>query len=622
MAEDILKQQLEDIYNKDAIVTLDGLEHIRLRLSMYIGRRGDGNNPIDGIYVLTKEVVDNSIDEFSMGFGKRIDITLEDKRLTVRDYGRGIPLEKVVDAVSKLNTGAKFDNAVFQKSVGLNGVGLKAVNALSSSFTVQSYRGGRTMKATFERGKLLHSEETDTNEKNGTMVSFVPDEEIFPGYAFQNDILVTMFKNYSYLNVGLQLVFNKEVYKSENGLLDLLNENLDEQPLYEPIHLKGEDIEVVITHGLKYGENIYSFVNGQNTILGGTHLAAFREALGKTLKEFYKKDFTPADARQSIIGAISIRVQEPEFEAQTKVQLGSKNMWKDGPTIQKFVGDFISMELDNYLHKHPATADILLQKILASEKERKAIQGIRKEAKERIKKASLNNKKLSDCKVHFTDKGEEAARSMIFLTEGDSASGSIKKIRNTINQAVFSLKGKPLNSYKASKKDVYENEELALLQAALNIDEDINNLRYNYVVIATDADMDGMHIRLLLLTFFLKFYPELVRAGHVYILQTPLFRVADKAHNIYCYSSSEKEAATKKLGKNAQVTRFKGLGEISPDEFKGFIGDDIKLETVRLTKEDNIADLLEFYMGENDSVRLDFIRENLRSDIDNTEEAQ
>ncbi|MBR3527321.1 MAG: type IIA DNA topoisomerase subunit B, partial [Bacteroidales bacterium] len=536
--------------------------------------------------------------------------------------GRGIPLESVVDAVSKLNTGAKFDNAVFKKSVGLNGVGLKAVNALSSSFTVQAFRNGRTVRAQFERGKLLGREESDTNEKNGTMVSFIPDEEIFPGYAFQNDILVTMFKNYAYLNVGLQLIYNKEVFKSENGLLDLLNDSLDEQPLYEPIHLSGQDIEVVITHGLKYGENIYSFVNGQNTILGGTHLAAFKEALGKTLKEFYKKDFTPADTRQSIIGAISIRVQEPEFEAQTKVQLGSKNMSKDGPTIQKFVGDFISKELDNYLHKHPATADILLQKILASEKERKAIQGIRKEAKERIKKASLNNKKLSDCKVHFTDKGEEAARSMIFLTEGDSASGSIKKIRNTVNQAVFSLKGKPLNSYKASKKDVYENEELALLQAALNIDEDINNLRYNYVVIATDADMDGMHIRLLLLTFFLKFYPELVRAGHVYILQTPLFRVADKAHNIYCYSSSEKEAATKKLGKNAQVTRFKGLGEISPEEFKGFIGDDIKLETVRLTKEDNIADLLEFYMGENDSVRLDFIRDNLRSDIDNTEEAQ
>ena len=622
MAEDLLKQQLEDNYTKDKVVTLDGLEHIRRRLSMYIGRRGDGNNPIDGIYVLTKEVVDNSIDEFAMGFGKRIEITLADNCVTVRDYGRGIPLESVVDAVSKLNTGAKFDNAVFKKSVGLNGVGLKAVNALSSSFTVQAFRNGRTVRAQFSRGKLLSSEESDTNEKNGTMVSFIPDEEIFPGYAFQNDILVTMFKNYAYLNVGLQLIYNKEIFKSENGLLDLLNDSLDEQPLYEPIHLSGQDIEVVITHGLKYGENIYSFVNGQNTILGGTHLAAFKEALGKTLKEFYKKDFTPADTRQSIIGAISIRVQEPEFEAQTKVQLGSKNMSKDGPTIQKFVGDFISKELDNYLHKHPATADILLQKILASEKERKAIQGIRKEAKERIKKASLNNKKLSDCKVHSTDKGEEAARSMIFLTEGDSASGSIKKIRNTVNQAVFSLKGKPLNSYKASKKDVYENEELALLQAALNIDEDINNLRYNYVVIATDADMDGMHIRLLLLTFFLKFYPELVRAGHVYILQTPLFRVADKAHNIYCYSSSEKEAATKKLGKNAQVTRFKGLGEISPEEFKGFIGDDIKLETVRLTKEDNIADLLEFYMGENDSVRLDFIRDNLRSDIDNTEEAQ
>ena len=622
MAEDLLKQQLEDDYTKDKVVTLDGLEHIRRRLSMYIGRRGDGKDPTDGIYVLAKEVIDNSIDEFAMGFGKRIDITLEDNCLTVRDYGRGIPLESVVDAVSKLNTGAKFDTAVFKKSVGLNGVGLKAVNALSSSFTVQAFRNGRTMKAVFERGKLQSSEETDINEKNGTMVSFIPDDEIFPGYAFQTDFLVTMFKNYAYLNVGLQLVFNKEVFKSENGLLDLLNDNLDEQPLYEPIYLRGQDIEVVITHGLKYGENIYSFVNGQNTILGGTHLAAFKEALGKTLKEFYKKDFTPADTRQSIIGAISIRVQEPEFEAQTKVQLGSKNMSKDGPTIQKFVGDFISKELDNYLHIHPATADILLQKILASEKERKAIQGIRKEAKERIKKASLNNKKLSDCKVHFTDKGEEAARSMIFLTEGDSASGSIKKIRNTVNQAVFSLKGKPLNSFKASKKDVYENEELALLQAALNIDEDINNLRYNYVVIATDADMDGMHIRLLLLTFFLKFYPELVRQGHVYILQTPLFRVADKAHNIYCYSSSEKEAATKKLGKNAQVTRFKGLGEISPDEFKGFIGDDIKLETVHLTKEDNVADLLEFYMGENDSVRLDFIRENLRSDIDNTEEAQ
>lgn len=622
MAEDLLKQQLEDNYTDDKVITLDGLEHIRRRLSMYIGRRGDGSDPTDGIYVLTKEVIDNSIDEYAMGFGKKIDITLEDNCLSVRDYGRGIPLESVVDAVSKLNTGAKFDSEVFKKSVGLNGVGLKAVNALSSDFIVEAYRNGRFVKASFAKGIILSKEEDDTNEKNGTKISFVPDEEIFPGYSFQLDFITTMLRNYAYLNVGLQLNFNNEVFKSEHGLLDLLADDLDEEPLYEPIHLVGQDIEIVMTHGLKYGENIYSFVNGQNTILGGTHLTAFKEAIGKTLKEFYKKDFTPADTRQSIISAISIRVQEPEFEAQTKVQLGSKNMAKNGPTIQKFVGDFVKKELDNYLHKHSEVADVLLQKILASEKERKAIQGIRKEAKERIKKASLNNKKLSDCRVHFNDKGEEAAKSMIFITEGDSASGSIKKIRNTVNQAVFSLKGKPLNSYKATKKDVYENEELALLQAALNIDEDINNLRYNFVVIATDADMDGMHIRLLLLTFFLKFYPELVRQGHVYILQTPLFRVADKMHNIYCYSSAEKDNAMKTLGKNFQVTRFKGLGEISPNEFKGFIGEDIRLEKVRLTQDDNIADLLEFYMGENDALRLDFIRENLRSNIDNTEEAQ
>lgn len=622
MAEDLLKQQLEDNYTDDKVITLDGLEHIRRRLSMYIGRRGDGSDPTDGIYVLTKEVIDNSIDEYAMGFGKKIDITLEDNCLSVRDYGRGIPLESVVDAVSKLNTGAKFDSEVFKKSVGLNGVGLKAVNALSSDFIVEAYRNGRFVKASFAKGIILSKEEDDTNEKNGTKISFVPDEEIFPGYSFQLDFITTMLRNYAYLNVGLQLNFNNEVFKSEHGLLDLLADDLDEEPLYEPIHLVGQDIEIVMTHGLKYGENIYSFVNGQNTILGGTHLTAFKEAIGKTLKEFYKKDFTPADTRQSIISAISIRVQEPEFEAQTKVQLGSKNMAKNGPTIQKFVGDFVKKELDNYLHKHSEVADVLLQKILASEKERKAIQGIRKEAKERIKKASLNNKKLSDCRAHFNNKGEEAAKSMIFITEGDSASGSIKKIRNTVNQAVFSLKGKPLNSYKATKKDVYENEELSLLQAALNIDEDINNLRYNFVVIATDADMDGMHIRLLLLTFFLKFYPELVRQGHVYILQTPLFRVADKMHNIYCYSSAEKDNAMKTLGKNFQVTRFKGLGEISPNEFKGFIGEDIRLEKVRLTQDDNIADLLEFYMGENDALRLDFIRENLRSNIDNTEEAQ
>lgn len=427
MAEDLLKQQLEDNYTDDKVITLDGLEHIRRRLSMYIGRRGDGSDPTDGIYVLAKEVIDNSIDEYAMGFGKKIDITLEDNCLSVRDYGRGIPLDSVVDAVSKLNTGAKFDSEVFKKSVGLNGVGLKAVNALSSGFIVQAYRNGRFVKASFAKGIILSKEEDDTTEKNGTKISFVPDEEIFPGYSFQLDFITTMLRNYAYLNVGLQLNFNNEVFKSEHGLLDLLADDLDEEPLYEPIHLAGQDIEIVMTHGLKYGENIYSFVNGQNTILGGTHLTAFKEAIAKTIKEFYKKDFTPADTRQSIISAISIRVQEPEFEAQTKVQLGSKNMAKNGPTIQKFVGDFVKKELDNYLHKHSEVADVLLQKILASEKERKAIQGIRKEAKERIKKASLNNKKLSDCRVHFNDKGDEAAKSMIFITEGDSAQAQLKK---------------------------------------------------------------------------------------------------------------------------------------------------------------------------------------------------
>ena len=610
-------------YTEENVRTLEDIEHIRLRLSMYIGRRGDGSEPTDGIYVLTKEVVDNSIDEFSSGFGKKIDISLEGKTVSVRDYGRGVPLGSVIQVVTKLNSGAKYDDKAFKKSVGLNGVGLKAVNALSREFTIQAYRDGRSFRASFSKGKIVDQWEGDTNEKNGTFVSFTPDEEIFGEYTFRPEYIETLIHNYAYLNVGLSINYNKQLYKSENGLLDLLNDSLTETPLYEPIHLKGEDIEVVMTHGDGYGENIYSFVNGQNTILGGTHLSAFREALGKTLKEFYKKEFTPADTRQSIIGAISIRIQEPEFEAQTKVQLGSKYMWKDGPTIQKYVGDFISRELDNYLHKHPETADTLLKKILASEKERKASQASSKEVRERLKKASLNNKKLSDCRYHFNEKHEKGKDSMIFITEGDSASGSIKKIRNTDTQAVFSLKGKPLNSHKAPKSEVSKNEELSLLQAALNIDEDIDNLRYNYVVIATDADMDGMHIRLLLLTFFLKFYPELVRTGHLYILQTPLFRVSDKKNNIYCYSSAEKEAATRKL-KNSDVTRFKGLGEISPQEFKGFIGDDIRLETVHLTKEDPISYLLEFYMGENDKngIRLDFIRDNLRIDIDNTEEAQ
>ncbi|MBQ7222271.1 MAG: type IIA DNA topoisomerase subunit B, partial [Bacteroidales bacterium] len=534
MAEDSLKR-LEEEYTGDKLITLDGLEHIRRRLSMYIGRRGNGNDPTDGIYVLTKEVIDNSIDEFTMGYGKKIEVTLHDNTVTVRDYGRGIPLEKIIPAVKELNTGAKFDSKVFKKSVGLNGVGLKAVNALSIDFKVQAYRNGETAWAIFKQGELVEEGSGSTNEKNGTYVCFTPDEEIFPQYHFQEEFIVTMLHNYAYLNVGLSLILNEtQVFRSENGLLDLLNDNLDEEPLYPPIHLVGEDIEIVMTHGTQYSENIYSFVNGQNTILGGTHLQAYRDAIARTLKEYYKKDFSPADARQSIIGAISIKVQEPEFEAQTKVQLGSKTMYQGGPTIQKYVGDFIGLELDNYLHMNPDVAEVLLKKILESEKERKAIQGIRKETKDRLKKASLNNKKLSDCRIHYNDNNPLAEYTMLFLTEGDSASGSIKKIRNTDTQAVFSLKGKPLNSHKATKQDVYKNAELSLMQAALNIDEDISNLRYNYVVIATDADVDGMHIRLLLLTFFLKFYPDLVRTGHLYILQTPLFRVQDKNNNIYC----------------------------------------------------------------------------------------
>lgn len=622
MSEEVDKLDIPQYeYGDGSIIHLEDVQHIRQRLSMYIGRRGDGSDSTDGIYVLTKEVIDNSVDEFRSGSGKRIDITLEDKTVTVRDWGRGIPFKDMIMAVSRLNSGGKYNNKSYKQSVGLNGVGLKAVNALSSYFKVQSFRDGRTKWATFSQGQIQDQGEEDSSERNGTMVVFTPDDEIFPNYKFNEEYIVEMVKNYAYLNTGLTLNYNKNSFKSNEGLLDLLNDNIDEEPLYPPIHLVGEDIEVVMTHGSKYGENISSFVNGQNTIMGGTHVAAFREAVGKTLKDFYKKDFTPADARQSIVGAIAISMDEPEFEAQTKVQLGSKTINKEGLSMQKFVGDFISRELDNYLHQHKDVADILLTKILASEKDRKAIQGLRKETKERLKKASLNNKKLSDCRIHFNDKNADRDRTMIFLTEGDSASGSIKKIRDANTQAVFSLKGKPLNSYKASKTDVYENEELSLLQAALNIDEDLDNLRYNYVVIATDADMDGMHIRLLLLTFFLKFYPDLIRQGHLYILQTPLFRVSDKTHNVYCYSTAEKDNATASM-RNSTVTRFKGLGEISPDEFKGFIGEDIRLEKVHLASDDPVADLLEFYMGENDNIRLDFIRNNLRSDIDNVEEAQ
>ncbi len=619
MSEETEQKNYE--YGDGSIIHLEDVQHIRQRLSMYIGRRGDGSDASDGIYVLTKEVVDNSVDEFRSGSGRRIDILLEDKTVSVRDGGRGIPFKDMIMAVSRLNSGGKYNNKNYKQSVGLNGVGLKAVNALSSYFKVQSWRDGRTKWAVFAQGKLQQESESESTERGGTQITFTPDEEIFPGYEFNEEFIVEMVKNYAYLNVGLTLSYNKTLYKSTEGLLDLLNDNMDEEPLYPPIHLTGTDIEVVLTHGSRYGENIASFVNGQNTVMGGTHVAALREAVGKTLKDFYKKDFTPADARQSIVAAIAISMDEPEFEAQTKVQLGSKTINKEGLSMQKFVGDFISRELDNYLHQHKDVADVMLAKILASEKDRKAIQGLRKETKERLKKASLNNKKLSDCRIHYSDKNAMRDSTMIFLTEGDSASGSIKKIRDANTQAVFSLKGKPLNSHKATKTDVYENEELSLLQAALNIDEDLDNLRYNYVVIATDADVDGMHIRLLLLTFFLKFYPDLIRQGHLYILQTPLFRVSDKSRNVYCYSTAEKEAATGSM-KNSTVTRFKGLGEISPDEFKGFIGKDIRLEKVHLAADDPVSDLLEFYMGENDNIRLDFIRDNLRSDIDNVEEAQ
>ena len=628
-------------YNDDSIVHLEDLEHIRLRPGMYIGRLGDGTAPNDGMYVLMKEIIDNSIDEFAMGFGKVIQIKIEDKKISIRDYGRGIPFgfsekdknQNLLDAaVSKLHTGAKFDNKTFQKSVGMNGVGLKAANALSSHFTVQSFRSGETLALEYEKGVLVTPDFTPrpTTERNGTLITFIPDETLFEPYQYNTEYIDTMLRNYSYLNVGLKLTFNGTEYKSDNGLLDLLNESIDEEPLYPPIHLKTQDIEVAFTHGSGYGENIYSFVNGQNTTLGGTHLAAFKEAIAKVLKDFYKKDFNPVDVRQSIIGAVSVRIQEPEFEGQTKVQLGSKYMWQNkqegthGPTLSKTMLDFLYTDLDNYLHKNLDVADVILAKIQDSEKERNAISSISKKTKARLKKASVHNKKLRDCRVHYGDKNPLAEKSTLFITEGDSASGSITKSRDANTQAVFSLMGKPFNCAKASKKDLYadKNVELALLQSALNIEDGVEGLRYNNIVIATDADVDGMHIRLLMLTFFLKFYPDVVRAGHLYILQTPLFRVRDKKSNVYCYSSAEKEAAVKKMGRSAEITRFKGLGEISPDEFKGFIGDDIRLEVVHLTGEDKIADIIQFYMGDNTPVRQKFIRTNLRSDIDNTEEAQ
>ena len=617
-------------YTEENIKTLSWNEHIRKRAGMYIGRLGNGDNPGDGIYVLLKETVDNAIDEFSMGFGKTIDITIEDKTVTVRDFGRGIPLGKVVEVTSTLNTGGKFDDAAFQKSVGLNGVGSKAVNALSEDYYVESFRDGTSSFAHYSRGVLLESGQRPTKEKNGTFVRYTADREMFSqNFTYKMEYVEPLVKNYAYLKKGLTINLNGTSYKSENGLLDLINDSMSETPLYPPIHLEGDDIEIVITHGNSYGENILSFVNGQNTRDGGTHLAAFREAVAKTLKEFYKKDYAPEDVRQGIVGAISIQIQEPHFESQTKIKLGSTYMWEKqgdgtspathGQSIRSFVNDFVKTNLDNYLHIHKEIAPVIQEKIIASEKERKEISGIQKKTRERTRRASVYNKKLRDCRIHYNDRlsknrQHETELTSIFITEGDSASGTITKVRNAENQAVFSLRGKPINSYKESRKKVAENEELNLLIAALGVEEDMDNLRYNNIIVATDADDDGMHIRLLVLTFFLKYYPELVRRGHVYILQTPLFRVRNKKEVRYCYSSEEKEAAIKSLGKGIEVTRFKGLGEISSDEFVHFIGDDMKLDIVQLNDEESIAELLEFYMGKNTIDRQQFIRLNLRSE--------
>nr|MBR2110272.1 type IIA DNA topoisomerase subunit B [Alistipes sp.] len=603
-------------YGKDAIVTLTPREHIRLRPGMYIGKLGDGTQSDDGIYVLIKEVVDNSIDEFIMGAGKRIEITIEEDKVSVRDYGRGIPLEALSDAVSKMNTGGKYGGEAFKKTVGLNGVGVKAVNMLSSHFLARSVRNGEARTVTFSKGlELTDRSESGVEEANGTYVEFIVDREVFGDYAYNLEYVEQMVKNYTYLNLGLTVVLNGKNYVSKNGLLDLVNDNLSAEPLYAPIHLSGEDVEVVITHGNGYGESYYSFVNGQYTPQGGTHQAAFREAIAKTIKEFYHKDYDPSDIRTSIIAAISVRVNDPIFESQTKTKLGSKDK-EEGVTMRQFVGDFLAVNLDNYLHKHPDAAQTLQKKIVENEKERKAISGVQKKAREAAKKVSLNNKKLRDCKIHYTDKSDLAEDTMIFITEGNSASGSITSSRDPRTQAVFSLRGKPLNCYGLTKRVVYENEEFNLLQAALNIEEDMDNLRYNKVIIATDADVDGMHIRLLLTSFFLQFFPDVIRLGHLYILQTPLFRVRNKKDTFYCYTDEERQAAVKKCGAQAEITRFKGLGEISAAEFKEFIGENMRLDRVRLTKEDPINDLLDFYMGKNTPDRKDFIVSNLRVEED------
>ncbi len=607
-------------YTEDNIRSLDWKEHIRLRPGMYIGKLGDGSSADDGIYILLKEVIDNCIDEFVMGAGKTIEITIKDKVVKVRDYGRGIPLGKVVDVVSKMNTGGKYDSRAFKKSVGLNGVGTKAVNALSSFFEVQSSRDNQVKTAQFSSGNLENEMgPEDTSKRKGTKVTFTPDETIFKNYRYRNEYVERMLKNYVYLNPGLTIVFNGEKFHSENGLKDLLedNNNMDDM-LYPVIHLKGDDIEVAITHSkTQYSEEYHSFVNGQHTTQGGTHQAAFREAIVKTVREFYKKDYDASDIRKSIISAISIKVMEPVFESQTKTKLGSTDMGGEFPTVRTYINDFVGRYLDNYLHKNQDTAEKLQRKIMMAEKERKELSGIRKLARDRAKKASLHNKKLRDCRVHLSDmKHDRRLESALFITEGDSASGSITKSRDVNTQAVFSLKGKPLNSYGMSKKIVYENEEFNLLQAALNIEESIEDLRYNNIIIATDADVDGMHIRLLLITFFLQFFPELIKENHLYILQTPLFRVRNKKETIYCYSDEERQHAINKLSGKPEITRFKGLGEISPDEFRHFIGDDIRLEPIMLDKAMSIEELLSFYMGKNTPDRQKFIINNLKVEVD------
>lgn len=600
-------------YSSDTIRTLDWKEHIRRRPGMYIGKLGDGTHSDDGIYVLLKEVLDNAIDEYMMGFGKQITVDINETSVIVRDFGRGIPLDKVKDVSSKMNTGAKYDSKAFKKSVGLNGVGIKAVNALSSEFYICSHRDGLRKAILYNQGNVVEdSIEEKTTEENGTLVRFTPDNTIFKGYHYRDEFIEALLKNYVYLNSGLTIIFNGKRFHSRNGLVDLLNEKMTSDPLYPVIHLKGEDIEVVITHNNQYGEEYYSFVNGQHTTQGGTHLTAFREAASRTIKEFYNKNFDYSDIRNGIVAAVSIKVEEPVFESQTKTKLGSRDIGPDGPSVSKFIGDFLKKELDNYLHKNTETADILLKKILESEKERKAIAGVTKLARERAKKANLHNKKLRDCRVHYNDsKGDNREESSIFITEGDSATGSITKSRNVETQAVFSLRGKPLNSYGLTRKVVYENEEFNLLQAALNVEDGIEGLRYNKIIIATDADVDGMHIRLLLITFFLQFFPDLIKKGHIYILQTPLFRVRNKKETLYCYSEEERLAALDKIKVNPEITRFKGLGEISPDEFRHFIGPDIRLDQVTLRKEDLVKELLEFYMGKNTMERQNFIIQNL-----------